>query len=125
MDENSRERVARCRNLPQLLEVVSELSDELRWVSGGGRSCQKLAWDPQGFPVNKFRHRRLQVRFESCAHAEEGQSESVGPTLLRSAHDGGFQRPMHPLHKAVRCQVERRRAGKMYSAHAGQGVEEV
>jgi hypothetical protein len=67
----------------------------------------------------------LQVRFESCAQAKEDQRESINPTLLRSAHDGSFEGPIHLLHKAVHCRVESRCVGKMDSAHAGQGVEEV
>jgi hypothetical protein len=36
VDKNGRGGVARCRDRQQLLEVLSELNDELRWVSGGG-----------------------------------------------------------------------------------------
>ena len=36
VDEDSRGRVPRRGNRTQLLEVVAELSHELRWMSGGG-----------------------------------------------------------------------------------------
>jgi hypothetical protein len=55
----------------------------------------------QWFPVDEFGHWCLQVHFEGCAQAEEGQRENIAAMLLRSAHVGSFEWPMHPLHKTI------------------------
>jgi hypothetical protein len=91
VDKDSRGGVT-CRwEWPQLLEMASELGNELRWIPGGGRCCQKFAWNTQWFPVNELRHGRLQVFFKGRAHSEEEEGESFSPTLLRSAHYGGLE----------------------------------
>ena len=110
VDARSRGRVARRRDRPQLLEVAAGLCYELRWISGGGRCCKKFAWNTQWFSVDQLGHGRLQVLLKGSTHAEEHEGEGFGPTLLRSAHYGGLECPMHPLHKAIGGWVESRRA---------------
>jgi hypothetical protein len=74
-----------------LLEVTSKLVNELRCISGGGRCCQKFAWDAQRFSIDKLGHGRLQVLFEGRSHAEEDKGEGFGPTLQCLAHYGGLE----------------------------------
>ena len=70
-----------CRwDWPGLLEVASELGNELRWIPGVGRVCQKFAWN------TVVPRRRLQVFFKGRAYSEEEEGDSFSPTLLRSAH---------------------------------------
>ena len=48
---------------------------------GGGRCCQKFAWNTQWFLEEELQHGRLQV-FKGLANSE---GESFSPTLLQSA----------------------------------------
>jgi len=123
--EDSGGRVTRRRDGPQLLEVVAELRNELRWISGGGRCCQKLAWNAQWFSVDELGHGRLQVLFKGRAHAEEDQWKRFGPTLLCSAHYSSLESSVHPLHKTIGGRMESRHAGQRDAARVGQGVEQL
>ena len=72
-----------CRcDWPQLLEVASELCNEFRWISGGGRCCQMFAWNTQWFAVDEHRHGRLRDFFTSRSHSEENEGKGFSPTLL-------------------------------------------
>jgi hypothetical protein len=79
--EDSRGRVPWRRDTPQVLEVEPKLCNELRLILGGGRCCQEFACNPQRFSVDELGQGRLQVLFECCAHADEDEGESFGPTL--------------------------------------------
>ena len=105
--------------------MAAELRNVLRWISGGGRSCQKLAWNAQWFSVDVLDHGRLQVLFKGCAHTEEDEGKHFGPTLLCSAHYSNLESSMHPLHKAIDGRIESRRAGQMDAANVGQDVEQL
>ena len=76
---------------PQLLEVASELGNELRSISGTGQCCQKFAWNTQLFPVYGLRHGRLPVFFKGHAQSEEDEGVIFSPTPLRSAHCGSLE----------------------------------
>jgi len=91
VDENLRGCMARRWDRPQLLEVASELGNDLRWITGGRRCCQKFAWNPQSFSVDELGYGRLQVLLKSRTHAEEDEGKGIGPTFLRLAHYGGLE----------------------------------
>jgi hypothetical protein len=111
--------------LPQLLEVAAELRNEIRWISGGGRCCQKLSWNAQWFSVDELGHGRLQVLYKGRAHTEEDEGKRFGPTLLCSAQYGSLASSMHPLHKTIGGRMESRRAGQMDAEQVGQDVEQL
>jgi hypothetical protein len=108
-----------------LIEVVAELRNELRWISGGGRCRKKIFWIAQWFSVDELSHGRLQVLFKGRAHAEEDEGKRFDPMLLCSAYYSSHEGSVHPLHKSIGGRMESRRAGKMDAAHVGQSVEQL
>lgn len=91
VEENHRGRVAHCWERPQLVEVASELVNDLELITGGCQCCQKFAWIPQRFSVDELGHGRLQIFLKSRTHAEENEAKVIGPKFLRPAHNGGIE----------------------------------
>jgi hypothetical protein len=95
--------------------VPAQLLHENGWLDISSCLCQQLTGDAQRLAINEFGCGRLYVLLVGVAYAEENERESVGPFLVRLAHDGGFQSTVEALDEAVGCWMPRCCPAMMHS----------
>jgi hypothetical protein len=100
MGECGRGWVAYCRDRANLAHVAAELLCLERWLNCRRGWWQELCGDTKWLAVDKIGHRCLQVPLVGCAY--DGTSGSLGPLLVRMAHDDGFRCAVKTFHEAIR-----------------------